>query len=49
MFLVDDPVCLLWSIYRRVTLSRSDANILALVLMSKVADLGRNVEDIVNE
>ena len=49
VFLVDCPICLLWSIYRRVTLSRSDASILALVLRSKVADLGRNVEDSVNE
>lgn len=32
-----------------MTLSRSDANILALVLMSQVADLGRNVEDAANE
>lgn len=30
---------------QEVTLSRSDANILALVTMRNVADLGRNVED----
>ena len=49
MFLVDCPICLLWSVFRRVTFSRSDASILALVLRSKVADLGRTVEDSVNE